>query len=292
MQTHDLTIEKRSWTPGESFEYCEKVTYDHYENFPVASRFIPADKRKYLAAIYAFARTADDYADEPGYTAAERIESINRWERRLNDCYGGEASNPIFIALGETVDRFQIPVELFQNLLSAFRSDVTTHRYATFEHVLEYCTYSANPVGRLVLLLFNYRSELMMMHSDNICTALQLTNFWQDVSIDLEKDRLYLPKEDLDQFGVREQEIFSRIPSTRFRKLISFEVARTERLFREGKPLLQEVGRDLRFELKLTWNGGTDILGKIKSQGFDVFQKRPRLSTLDKMRLFLRTLVV
>ena len=292
MQTQNLIIENQLWTPADSFEYCEKVAHDHYENFPVASRFIPADKRKYLAAIYAFSRTADDYADEPGYTAAERIESINRWEQRLNDCYNGEASHPIFVALGETVERFQIPLDLFQNLLHAFRSDVTTHRYATFEQVLEYCTYSANPVGRLVLLLFNYRSELMMMHSDNICTALQLTNFWQDVSVDLEKDRLYLPKEDLDQFGVSEDEIFGRLPSTRFRKLISFEVARTERLFREGKPLLQEVGRDLRFELKLTWNGGMNILGKVKSQGFDVFQKRPRLSTLDKMRLFLRTLMI
>ena len=197
----------------------------------------------------------------------------------------------MFIALYETVERFQIPIDLFENLLTAFRSDVTTNRYATFEQVLEYCSCSANPVGRLVLLLFNYRSELMMMHSDNICTALQLTNFWQDISLDLEKGRLYLPKEDLDQFGVPEDEILNRLPSTRVRKLISYEVARTERLFREGKPLLQEVGRDLRFELKLTWNGGMNILAKIKSQGFDVFQRRPRLSTIDKLSLFLRTLL-
>jgi len=292
VQTHNLTLENRPWTPGDSFEYCEKIAYGHYENFPVASRFIPADKRRYLAAIYAFARTADDFADEPGYTQAERIESINRWDQRLSDCYNGEASHPIFIALCETVDRFQIPIDLFQNLLTAFRSDVTTKRYETFEQVLDYCSCSANPVGRLVLLLFNYRSELMMMHSDNICTALQLTNFWQDVSIDIQKDRLYLPREDLDQFHVKEDEILTRLPSTRFRKLISFEVARTERLFREGKPLLQEVGRDLRFELRLTWNGGMNILSKIKSQGFDVFQKRPHLSGLDKVRLFLRTLVV
>jgi hydroxysqualene synthase len=291
VQTHGLKFEDRLWTPQDSFEFCEKIAYEHYENFPVASRFIPADKRKYLAAIYAFARTADDYADEPGYTSAERIESINRWGQQLNECYSGVATHPVFIALSETVERFQIPQDLFQNLLSAFRSDVNTKRYATFEQVLEYCTCSANPVGRLVLLLFNYRSELMMMHSDNICTALQLTNFWQDVSVDLEKDRLYLPKEDLDQFGVPEYEILSRIPSTSFRKLISFEVARAERLFREGKPLLQEVGKDLRFELKLTWNGGMNILSKIKSQGFDVFQKRPRLSTLDKLKLFLRTLM-
>lgn len=292
MPAQDLSIENRTWTPGESFEYCEKLAYDHYENFPVASRFIPADKRGYIAAIYAFARTADDFADEPGFTPAERIESINRWGTLLDDCYNGEASHPVFIALGETVERFQIPVELFQNLLTAFRLDVTTHRYETFEQVLDYCAFSANPVGRLVLMLFNYRSELIMMHSDNICTALQLTNFWQDVSIDIEKDRLYIPKEDTDQFGVTESEIFHHVTSTRFRKLISFEVSRTERLFREGKPLLQEVGKDLRFELKLTWNGGMNILGKIKSQGFDVFRRRPHLSTVDKLRLFLRTLIV
>jgi squalene synthase HpnC len=292
VQTQHQTLERRSWTPKESFAYCEKIAYGHYENFPVASRFLPADKRKYVAAIYAFARAADDFADEPGFTQAERIESLNRWEQRLLDCYNSEASHPVFVALNETVDRFEMPMELFQNLLTAFRSDVTTKRYATFDQVLEYCSCSANPIGRLMLLLFNYRSELMMMHSDNICTALQLTNFWQDVTVDLQKDRLYLPKEDMTQFGVLEDDVVARIPSTGFRKLISFEVARTERLFREGKPLLQEVGRDLHFELKLTWNGGMGILKKIKSQGFDVFQKRPHLSSLDKFRLFLRTLAV
>ncbi len=292
MPVQDLSTENRSWTTAESFEYCQKVAYEHYENFPVASRFLPADKRPSIAAIYAFARTADDFADEPGYTPAERIENIQRWEKMLDDCYRGESTHPVFIALGETVERFQIPAELFHNLLTAFRSDVTTHRYETFEHVLEYCSNSANPVGRLVLMLFNYRSELLMMHSDNICTALQLTNFWQDVSVDIQRDRLYLPSEDLDQFNVSEEEVFQHTSSTQFRKLISFEVARTERLFREGKPLLEEVGKDLRFELKLTWNGGMNILAKIKSQGYDVFRRRPRLSTMDKLRLFLRTLAL
>ena len=290
--TPGLAIANRSLSPKESFDYCQKLAYEHYENFPVASRFIPAEKRPYIAAIYAFARTADDFADEPGSTLAERIESLNRWDELLSLCYEGETCHPVFIALAETVDRFQIPKDLFQNLLTAFRSDVTTKRYASFEQVLEYCSFSANPIGRLVLLLFNYRSELMMMHSDNICTALQLTNFWQDVSVDISKDRLYLPQEDLDQFGVTEEEILSRTPTSRFRKLLSYEVARTERLFREGKPLLQEVGWDLRFELKLTWNGGMNILHKVKSQGFDVFQERPHLSSLDKVSLFLRTLFV
>lgn len=292
MQSQHSSTQNRVWSPADSFQYCEKMATSHYENFPVASRFIPADKRKYVAAVYAFARTADDFADEPGYTAAERIENLNDWAQQLRDCYNGQASHPVFVALGETAERFQIPIDLFENLLTAFRSDVTTHRYETFEQVLEYCSNSANPVGRLVLLLFNYRSELMLMHSDNICTALQLTNFWQDLSIDLDRDRLYLPKEDLDQFGVQEDMVFGRVSTIRFRKLISYEVSRTERLFREGRPLLHEVGRDLHFELKLTWNGGMGILRKIQAQGFDVFYKRPRLTTLDKFRLFLRTLAV
>ncbi len=290
MQRHGLTVGNRPWNTRESFEYCEKIASEHYENFPVASRFIPADKRPYIAAIYAFARSADDFADEPGYTQAERIENLSQWGELLLRCYDGESSHPVFVALSETVERFQVPIELFQNLLTAFRADVTTKRYETFEQVLEYCSCSANPIGRLVLLLFNYRSELMLMHSDNICTALQLTNFWQDISVDLLKDRLYLPKEDLDHFGVPEDELFRRTASTAFRKLVSFEVARTERLFREGRPLLQEVGKDLRFELKLTWNGGMNILRKIKARGFDVFQSRPHLSSVDKLRLFLRTL--
>ncbi len=292
MPISDLSIENKSWSPRESFGYCEKIAAKHYENFPVASRLIPADKRQYVAAIYAFARAADDFADEPGFTRAERMESLNHWEELLLRCYDGESSHPVFVALAETVERFQVPVDLFQSLLTAFRSDVTTTRYATFEDVLEYCSCSANPIGRLVLFLFNYRSELMLMHSDAICTALQLTNFWQDISVDLLKDRLYLPKEDLDHFGVTEEEIFRRTTSTQFHKLLSFEVARTERLFREGKPLVDEVGRDLRFELRLTWNGGMTILRKIKSQGFDVFQRRPRLSAVDKLTLFLRTLFV
>ena len=231
MSIHSVSVANRSWSPRESFDYCEKIAYEHYENFPVASRFIPAEKRPFIAAIYAFARAADDFADEPGYTQAERIESLNRWDELLARCYEGESSHPVFVAIAETVERFQIPKDLFQNLLTAFRSDVTTRRYASFEQVLDYCSFSANPIGRLVLLLFNYRSELMMMHSDNICTALQLTNFWQDISVDILKDRLYLPKEDLDQFGVTEEEILSQNPTPRFRKLLSYEVARTERLF-------------------------------------------------------------
>lgn len=291
MQTPYLSIDRRNWTPSESYAFCEQITYSHYENFPVASRFVPSDKRTHIAAIYAFARIADDFADEPGYTQAERIENLRRWEEQLVACYQGESAHPVFVALTETVERFQIPQELFQNLLTAFRSDVTIRRYETFEQVLDYCSCSANPIGRLVLLLFNYRSELLLMQSDAICTALQLTNFWQDVSVDLDKDRIYLPLEDMAQFGVSEQDLVSRLVTRGFRKLLSYEVARTERFFKEGKPLVHQVGRDLRFELKLTWNGGVRILDKIKAQGYDVFHKRPRLTVYDKMSMVLRSFV-
>ncbi len=235
--------------------------------------------RKYVWAIYAFARIADDYADEPGYTLAERLDNLNVWEQYLGECYNGNPTHRVFAALAETVERFQIPIELFQNLLTAFRSDVTVKRYETFEDVLAYCSNSANPIGRLVLLLFNYRSEAMMQFSDSICTALQLTNFWQDVSVDLQKDRVYLPLEDLEEFSYSEQDLFDRKFDDRFRSLMAFQVRRTAELFVEGKPLLSKVGKDLSLELKLIWNGGTRILQKIHKQDYNVLINRPTLFT-------------
>lgn len=292
MITRDLKKTRRMWTVAQAFQYCERLTYDHYENFPVASLFIPKDKRRYVCVIYSFARIADDYADEPGLTPAERIESMNEWEEQLLDCYRGHAEHPVFVALRETVDRFEIPIELFRNLLHAFRSDVTTHRYETFEDVLEYCEHSANPVGRLMLLLFNYRSEAMMQQSDFICTALQLTNFWQDVSVDLEKDRVYIPLDDIREFGYSEEELFDRTVNRTFRDLICYQVDRTREMFREGKPLLLEVGKDIAMELKLTWNGGMKILKKIERVDYDVLHRRPTLALGDKVSLVLSSFFV
>ncbi len=290
MITRDLKIARKIWTVPQAFQYCERLTYDHYENFPVASLFIPKDKRRYVCAIYSFARIADDYADEPGLTPAERIESLNEWEEQLLDSYRGHVEHPVFVALRDTVDRFEIPIELFRNLLHAFRSDVTTHRYDTFEDVLEYCENSANPIGRLVLLLFNYRGEAMMQQSDFICTALQLTNFWQDVSVDLRKDRVYIPLDDIREFGYTEQELFDRKVTQRFRDLMCYQVDRTREMFREGRPLLLEVGKDIAMELKLTWNGGMKILNKIERADYDVLHRRPKLALVDKASLVLSSL--
>ena len=289
MNNPKLHIKGKYWSAEDGFRYCETIARSHYENFPVASSFLPKEIRKYVWTIYAFARIADDYADEPGFTLAERMDNLNQWEQYLDECYNGNPTHRVFAALAETVERFQIPIELFKNLLTAFRADITVKRYDTYEDVLAYCHNSANPIGRLVLLLLNYRSETMMQFSDSICTALQLTNFWQDVSVDLQKDRVYLPLEELEEFGYSEQDLFNKKVNNRFCDLMAFQVRRTAELFAEGKPLLTMVGRDLSMELKLSWNGGTRILQKIHEQNYDVLTKRPALSKLDKLGLLFRS---
>jgi squalene synthase HpnC len=290
--TSDLKkVARRAWTVPQAFQFCERLARDHYENFPVASMLIPREKRPHICAIYSFARIADDFADEPGLTSAERVDSLAVWEEQLIDMYRGHTHHPVFVALQHTVDHFEIPTELFQRLLWAFRSDVRTHRYESFEEVLEYCDNSANPIGRLMLLLFNYRSETMMELSDSICTALQLTNFWQDVAVDLEKDRVYIPMEDVREFGYSEEELLSKRCSQAFRDLMCYQVERTEQLFQEGMPLLSSVGRDLRTELKLTLKGGMRILKKIEQQKYDVLTRRPSLSMLDKTSILFSSLV-
>src|SRR5215213_4544846 len=181
-----------------AYKYCEKLAKAHYENFPVGSLLIPKRLRKHFYSIYAFARTADDFADEGyehGERAEERIAKIHEWGRMLKQALCGQASHPIFIALAETQARFDLPPDLFEDLLSAFAQDVTRTRYESFEQLLDYCDRSANPVGRLILLLFGHKDEGLHQMSDSICTALQLANHWQDVGIDLRKDRVYLPLE-------------------------------------------------------------------------------------------------
>jgi len=292
MNNPKLHIKGKYWSAEDGFRYCETIARSHYENFPVASSFLPKEIRKYVWTIYAFARIADDYADEPGFTLAERMDNLNQWEQYLDECYNGNPTHRVFAALAETVDRFQIPIELFKNLLTAFRADITVKRYDTYEDVLAYCRNSANPIGRLVLLLLNYRSETMMQFSDSICTALQLTNFWQDVSVDLQKDRVYLPLEELEEFGYSEQDLVNQKVNNCFCNLMAFQVRRTAELFAEGKPLLTMVGRDLSMELKLSWNGGTRILQKIHEQNYDVLTKRPTLSKLDKLGLLFRSFLL
>ena len=281
-----------------SFKYCEDLTKNHYENFPVASFLIPKDRRKYIYAIYAFARAADDFADEPGIEGGKekRLALLDEWNGKLNDCYSGKAYDPIFIALGETVRDCNIPKELLENLLNAFGQDVKKSRYENFDEVLDYCKNSANPVGRLVLLVFDIHGDELFEKSDKICTALQLANFWQDVKIDLQKDRIYIPKDDMANFGVSVDDLVNKNDSKTFRDLIKYQAERTEKLFEEGKELLkmlekESVSKRLILELKLTWLGGMEILNKIRTIDYDVLHIRPKLNLIDKLKLLTKTLV-
>jgi squalene synthase HpnC len=279
----------RSASLQQAFDTCIQIARAHYENFPVASLFLPANLRPYVAAVYAFARTADDFADEGELTDAERLHALDDWQKKLDACYEGRADHPIFIALQEVIHQKKIPKQLLSDLLTAFIMDVTVHRYRTFEDLLEYCRHSANPVGRLVLYLFDDASERTFELSDNICTALQLANFWQDVGLDVGKGRIYIPLEDMERFGYTESGLDQRVASAEFKALMKYEVERTKELFEKGRPLLALARRELRFELTLTWNGGMTILRKIENAAYDVFARRPRLNLLDKLSLFGRS---
>ena len=271
----------------EAFRYCLGIARRHYENFPVASIFIPRDLRPHVAAVYAFARAADDMADEGDDLPATRLEHLDRWEARLDACYGGQPDHPVFVALADTVRRYGIPRKPLADLLRAFRMDVTRRRYNRFEDLLEYCRYSANPIGHLVLYIFREARGRNAELSDQICTALQLTNFWQDLSLDWKKGRVYLPLEDLALFGYTEEDFRHGVVDDRFRRLMEFEVSRTREMFAQGRELLYAVGGPLRFELLLTYRGGMAVLDAIENQGYAVLSQRPIISAWDKVTIGL-----
>ena len=278
------------YTPDEAFAFCAELTNRHYENFPVASLFLPGDKRPYIQAIYAFSRVADDFADEGVRPATNRLRDLENWDRMLTECFEGHSTHPVFIALEETVRKNSIPVELLRNLLEAFKRDVRQTRYRTFDDVLSYCSCSANPVGRLVLWIFGYRDEKLFLMSDKICTALQLTNFWQDVRVDLQKDRCYIPVEEMERFGYSLQQWSNQVVDDSFRNLMKFQVERTRSMFYEGAQLPSLVGEELRLELKLVWFGGMSILKQLTRSRYDVFQRRPVLGFPQKSMVLARGL--
>lgn len=278
-----------------SFKYCEEIAKKHYENFPVASLLLPKGKRKYIAAIYCFARAADDFADEPNIEGGneKRLALLDEWEQKLKDCFNGKAYDPIFIALNKTIEDCKIPIEPLQNLLKAFRQDVIKNRYENFDEVLSYCENSANPVGRIVLMIFGSHDEKLFGYSDKICTGLQLTNFWQDVAVDLEKDKIYLPADEMKKYNYDENELRKKTYKKDFIELMKFQVERTRKIFDEGKELIAELKQNdtlkkLHKQIKLTWLGGMEILNKIEQVNYDVFNKRPSLSKTDFIKLFFR----
>jgi len=269
-----------------AYAECRRLARRHYENFPTASYLVPRDRRDALAAIYAFARYADDVADEPGVEG--RLEALADWRQRLRDCYAGKAGHPVFIALRDAVERFRLSQEHFENLLRAFEQDVLMNRHQDFPSLLAYCTCSANPVGRLVLELFGHRDPELCALSDHVCTALQLANFWQDVAVDLERDRIYLPLEDLRRYNYTLDDLRAERPDELWQALMAFEIARTREWFERGKHLPEKVVPQLQRQLRLTWLGGMAILAKIESVRYDVFRRRPTLGWLDLVRLYFQ----
>ena len=273
-----------------AFRYCEQIARKHYENFPVGSRLLPRERRKHLYSIYAFSRAADDFADEQEF-AGNRRQRIQEWRHRLEMCSQGKADHPVFIALGNTIRTCETPVNLLDDLLKAFEQDTRVRRYQTFLELLAYCRNSANPVGRLVLTVFGHRDEELFRLSDSICTALQLANFWQDVAVDLRKDRIYLPQEDLARFSCSEEDLHRREATADFRRLMEFQVERTETWFHQGRRLPGLLRGRLGMELGCVWMGGTRILRRIRDMKYDVLSRRPRLSFGDRAAILFHGLL-
>src|SRR6267154_2209460 len=269
-------------------EYCRNLAHSHYENFSVASWFLPKRLRQHFYNVYAYCRIADDLGDEVGDPEAS-LALFDEWESELDRCYGGSPVHPVFVALTETVREFEIPKQEFSDLLKAFRQDQTVARYETFDDFLEYCRNSANPVGHLVLYLGGYRDAERQGLSDFTCTALQLTNSWQDVAEDFAKGRVYLPQEDLRRFGVSEAVIAGEQATPEFRELMRFEVRRAREWFRQGLPLVGLVHREVARDVELFSRGGMEILDAIEASGYDVLSHRPTLSKNRKLALLART---
>lgn len=268
----------------EAQAYCERLARTHYENFSVGSWFLPKRLRPHFYCVYAYCRISDDLGDEVG-DPQQALALLDEWQRELEATYAGEPHHPVFIALRETIRECQIPQHEFADLLKAFRQDQTVYRYETFDDVLGYCRYSANPVGHLVLYGCGYRDAERQQLADYTCTALQLANFWQDVSVDWQKGRIYLPLEDMRRFGVSEREIAERRPTPEFLKLMKFEVERAREWFERGLPLVRRVDRELAIDIELFSRGGQEILSAIERQGYDVLRTRPVISKPRKLWL-------
>ena len=280
---------------------CLRLAQSHYENFPVASRLLARKVRLHVAAVYAFARVADDFADEGNFSPNERLERLDHWRKRLamvSDENSSSSSvvvhpdeNDIFIALSDTIRQHQVPVELFDDLLSAFRQDVTVTRYRTWNDLLDYCRRSANPIGRIVLGLSGFRNERLARQSDAVCSALQVTNFLQDFGRDWRSGRLYLPAEIQEQCGARLSNLKTGVMSDEWRAVFESCSNRTRDLYVSGRPICDEVSGRLRLQLRLTWLGGMEILDRVSEKQYDPFGQRPKLGVADVLPLIWRTVV-
>lgn len=275
-----------------AYQHCMRMTRSHYENFPVASRLLPRALRTPVSVIYAFARSADDFADEGELAPAERLARLDGYWRQLDAIAAGRTpDDPIFIALADVVQRHALPLQLLYDLLTAFRQDVVKSRYANFDEVLAYCRYSANPVGRIVLHLAGEAGADNLRDSDKICTALQLINFWQDLEQDyLESNRVYLPQDELAAYGVAEEQLGRRGNSPALRALIDKQIERSRGLMLDGAPLGARLRGRLGIEIRATIHGGLCVLDALARRRDDVFA-RPRLRRRDWLRVLRRALL-
>lgn len=272
------------------YRYCEAVARSRHHNFPVASMFVPRMLRRHIWAVYAFARTADDIADEPSHQG-RRASELDRWEERLQACYFGEpADHPVFVALGDTIRRFDLPITEFSALLSGFRMDLEEQRYATFNELRGYTALAAEPVGHLFLYLGGYRDPVLHRYADDLSTGLALAKLLQDIPADMDRGRVYIPAEDLRHFGVDESDLAARRATPAVGALVRYEVARTRALFERARPLVDALGANLAIEMALFWHGGMRILGKIQAAGAGVLRRRPQLDALDKALVVSRAL--
>src|SRR3989440_7818283 len=278
---------ERAWSLDDSLAYTRWLATRHYENFHVVSFLLPKRLHQDFYNVYAFCRWADDLGDEIGDTQ-ESLRLLAWWRGELECMSAGRVKHPVFVALAGTARQYQLPEILFDDLIKAFEQDQTVTRYQTFEDLFQYCRYSANPVGRLVLALCGYRDAERQALSDATCTALQLANFWQDVSVDYAKGRIYLPLEDMQHYKVSERDIAATQNTASFCEMMRFEVERAREWFRRGLPLVKKVDRELAIDIELFSRGGQEILNAIERQGFAVLGRRPSISKARKLALVMR----
>ena len=277
------------YSTHESLEYTRWLATHHYENFQVVSFLLPKKLHQDFYNVYSFCRWADDLGDEIG-DPQESLRLLNWWRSELHAMYQGQTAHPVFVALKDTVERHGIPIEPFDRLITAFEQDQTVTRYANFDEVFAYCVNSANPVGHLVLYLCGYRDAERQALSDFTCTGLQLANFWQDIGVDLQKNRVYLPLILLEKHGYTVDELFEGKEDERFRSLMREAVAVADDLFQKGLPLIKMLDRRLALDIDLFSRGGMKILEKIKDQNYNVLCRRPHISKAERVVLLITCL--
>jgi len=280
----------RSWRRDESLAYTRWLATHHYENFHIVSFLLPKNLHQDFYNVYSFCRWADDLGDEMG-SREESLRLLTWWRSLTHAAFSGHTSHPVFTALFATIERHSLPAEPFLDLITAFEQDQRITRYPNWDEVFAYCRYSANPVGRLVLYLCGYRDVERQRLSDSTCTALQLANFWQDVSVDWQKDRVYLPQDLLARHGSSDAEIAAGTPTPAFRAALREAVSVARARFHEGLPLARMVNRRLSLDLELFSRGGLKILDKIESAGYDVLTARPRISRSERVKLLMQGLL-